>query len=376
MKKIFFIILLFTAISFAQKNKQNFITIQGYVTGFNEGDKISISDQYNNTSLGAGILKDNKFKITTKKIDDGTLIYINIGEDTFWSNKFLFFSEPNTNIIVKGDKNDIENFQIEDSNHKNQYRDFVNLTQIENKKIDSIHLKVEDLNKNGKYDSIVRKKYRGPNGILDKIEAEILQKQKEYFFKNSNTTFAQKHLLWAFISFFNDSELSKIYQSLSQENKNKKYGKLIQTYLKNKPLVLGNSFYNISGEDENGKKYSLSELIKDKYTLISFTTPYCPHSVDSINDLLKLEHDFSLNLKIITYYIDSVKNEWIDFNKEKKIDWICLWDNNMRFSDAVAKYHINGTPTFYLFDKNGKMVKLLDGYDDAVFYKEIAQILK
>ena len=376
MKKIVFLILLFTTIGFAQKNKQNFITIEGEVTGFNEGDKISVFDQCNNVSLGAGVVKNNKFKIYTQKINDGTLIYISIGEDTFWSNKFLFFGEPNTVITVKGDKNDVENFQIVDANHKNQYRDFVNLTQKEDKKIDAIYLEVEALKNNGNYDSIVRKKYRGPNGIVDKIEAEKWQKQKEYFFKNSNAIFAQKHLLWGYISFFTNSELSKLYQSLSQENKHKKYGKLIQTYLKNKPLVPGNLYYNISGEDENGKKYNLSEVIKDKYTLISFTTPYCPHRVDSITDLLKLEHAFSQNLKIITYYIDSVKSEWIDFNKEKKIDWLCLWDNDMRFSDAVTKYHVNGTPTFYLFDKKGKMVKLFDGYDEAVFYKEVAQILK
>ena len=70
------------------------------------------------------------------------------------------------------------------------------------------------------------------------------------------------------------------------------------------------------------------------------------------------------------------KSEWINFNKEKKINWLCLWNRDMRFSEAVAKYHITGTPTFYLFDKNGKMIKLFDGYDEAIFYKDVAQFLQ
>lgn len=376
MKRTFLFFLLIVTGCFAQNSKLNCITIEGELNGFKDDTKISIFDQYNLITLGAGVIKDNKFKINIQKINDGALIYFSIGEDAFWSDKFLFFGEPNTLITVKGDKNDVENFQIFDANHKNQYRDFVNLTQKEEKKIDSIYLEIETLKKKGNYDSIVRKKYRGPGGILDQIEAEKLYKQKKYFLKNSNAIFAQKQLLWGYISFFSDSELSEIYQSLTRENKHKKFGKLLQIYMKNKQLSVGDSFYEISGEEAEGNSRKISEIIKNKYTLISFTSAYCPHSVDSVKDLLKLENNFQDKLQIVTYYIDMEKSEWINFNKEKKIDWLCLWDHDMRFSEAVAKYHISGTPTFYLFDKNGKMTKLFDGYDEAIFYNEVAQFLQ
>ncbi len=376
MKKIFLLFLLIITGAFAQKKQQNFITIEGDVTGFKDGDKINLVDQYNGITLGLTNIKNNKFKFDKIKVEDATQFYIGIGEDGEWYDIKTFFSEINTTLKIVGDKKNLENCMIINSKLNDKHIEFNSISTKLNKKIDSIYNEVVELKKQGKWDTIIRKKYRGPNGIVDKIEGAILNKQKEYFFKNSNTIFAQKHLLRYYISDFSISELNAFYFSLTKENKKNKYGKLIQTYINNKQLLLGDSFYDISAEDENGIIHNFSDIIKDKYTLISFTSPYCPYNVDSIKDLLKLEIDSKEKINIVTYYIDSDKKEWIDFNKEKKIDWICLWNNNMRFSEAVAKYHISGTPTFYLFDKKGKMIKLFDGYDEDVFYKEIFEIIK
>ena len=376
MKRIFLFFLLIVTSCFAQKSKQNFITIEGELKGFKDDDKISVFDQYNLITLASTYIKDGKFIFDKIKVEDATEFSISIKEDNEWYFINPFFSNINTTIQIIGNNKELDNVKIINSKLYKFYNEYKNLTTRENKKLDSIYKEVDDIKKQGKWDTIIRKKYKGPNGILDKIDSLILSKQKDYFIKNSNSIFTLKHLLRYYISNFNNSEINYFYLSLTNENKKSKYGKLIQTYIKNKQLSTGDSFYEIAGEDENGKNHKISEIIKNKYTLISFTSAYCPHSVDSIKDLLKLEKNFQEKLQIVTYYIDMEKSEWINFNKEKKINWLFLWDRDMRFSEAVAKYHITGTPTFYLFDKNGKMIKLFDGYDEAIFYKDVAQFLQ
>ena len=59
------------------------------------------------------------------------------------------------------------------------------------------------------------------------------------------------------------------------------------------------------------------------------------------------------SLEIITVNIDNDKKDWIDKYKSNNLTWNSLYAKNGRYSNVYTKYHVYGTPTYYLFDQNG-----------------------
>lgn len=369
MKNLIFILFL-TSTFFAQK--KNYLSINGNITGFSSGSTAIISDRYNYYDLDSTTIMNDKFNFRKFNIEDATYLFIKIRENNKWYFLPRFF-DGNSNVEIIADKNNLSKAEIKGSYLNNQYNDFSKLTvNLENQR-DSIYNEINELKKHGNWDTIIRKKYRGKDGILDRIDEKILDKQKSYLLKNSNSIFTQKHLIRFFISELNTSELTTFYNTLTPQNKNNKYGKYIKSYLTTNELKIGDKFPELTGEDLEGKKYNISTLIQNKISLIAFETPFCQYCTASIPKIKKLLEKYNFNN--ISYYIDTDESSRKDYNKENNVNWLCLWDKNMKFNINIIPFRIEGTPKFFLISKDGTILNIIDGYDEDVFYKEVEKFL-
>lgn len=369
MKNLIFILFL-TSTFFAQK--KNYLSINGNITGFSSGSTAIISDRYNYYDLDSTTIINDKFNFRKFNIEDATYLFIKIRENNKWYFLPRFF-DGNSNVEIIADKNNLSKAEIKGSYLNNQYNDFSKLTvNLENQR-DSIYNEISELKKHGNWDTIIRKKYRGKDGILDCIDEKILDKQKSYFLKNANSIFTQKHLIARFISELKTSELTAFYNTLTPQNKNNKYGKYIKSYLATNELKIGDKFPELTGEDLEGKKYNISTLIQNKISLIAFETPFCQYCTASIPEIKKLLEKYNFNN--ISYYIDTDESSRKDYNKENNVNWLCLWDKNMKFNINIIPFRIEGTPKFFLISKDGTILNIIDGYDEDVFYKEVEKFL-
>lgn len=112
--------------------------------------------------------------------------------------------------------------------------------------------------------------------------------------------------------------------------------------------------------DVSGMKFDMEKL-KGKLVLLSFTTLGCPHAVNSVQMLTKLnEHYKKSELAIISIYqLGSNEQKAITkFNNKMGIKY----PNYTTESSAEDIYHLQGYPDFYLLDKQGSIVQGYDGF--------------
>lgn len=202
--------------------------------------------------------------------------------------------------------------------------------------------------------------------MITKIDKETSKIAEQFIADNINSHFALSQLVT------NKNEFSKEFiqnqlDRLEPKFKETKYVKVLKTYLANKPLENGASFYNFKAEDENGKLVDFASLFNNKaFTLLEFYSSHCSWCKKALPEIKELEKAENEKLQVVTYNVDKSKKDWLKTTKSNGITWKTLWNENGRYSDAYTKYRIAGTPTYYLFNKQGKVLKKWTGYDDSL----------
>ena len=122
--------------------------------------------------------------------------------------------------------------------------------------------------------------------------------------------------------------------------------------------------------DTDDKKTSLAQL-KGKVILLDFFFVGCGNCMSSLASLDRLDEKYKNSGFTILSISDRDNKKLVtEFRKAQRI-------KNQMYPNArdVAKlYHITAAPTFYLIDKEGKIVNVTLGYDDD-FEKKMAGII-
>ncbi len=126
--------------------------------------------------------------------------------------------------------------------------------------------------------------------------------------------------------------------------------------------LLGNKTPDLLLEDADGEFSSLYES-PTPYTLLAFWEPGCNHckkEIPKLYDELFLKASPS-QLSVYAVYTMTDKKEWTDFINEHGLSgWQNLWDPK-QISEMKALYGIRTTPSFFLLDKDKKIIaKQLD----------------
>ncbi|MEF3245614.1 MAG: TlpA family protein disulfide reductase [Caldisericaceae bacterium] len=134
---------------------------------------------------------------------------------------------------------------------------------------------------------------------------------------------------------------------------------------------------DFSWKDANGKVVKLSDL-KGKVVLIDFWATWCgpcrmtiPH-VEAIYEKYKGKGVEVLGVNLDQGNIEKVQQ----FIKDYGMKYLIIADPN---SKVGSLYGVNSIPRFFIVDKNGRIAKVIVGYQDNlgdVISKEIDALLK
>ncbi len=122
-------------------------------------------------------------------------------------------------------------------------------------------------------------------------------------------------------------------------------------------LKTGNKAPSIKSTDVQGKEIAL-DSIKAKYTLVVFWASWCEHCEKALPIVEELYKTYSpKGLEVFAVSIDTVRQEWLSATNRFKFPWINTCDLKGIDGPSVAAYNVWRTPTFYLLDKDKKIIE-------------------
>jgi len=114
---------------------------------------------------------------------------------------------------------------------------------------------------------------------------------------------------------------------------------------------------------------SLSSL-KGKFVIVDFWASWCGPCRKSIPKLKELYTEYkSKGLEIISVSIDTDDDAWRKAMIDENMPWLQVLSPNK--DKTLKDFNIQGVPTLFLIDRNGKIVEKFTG-----FYPKIGEILK
>lgn len=120
----------------------------------------------------------------------------------------------------------------------------------------------------------------------------------------------------------------------------------------------------------DGKKTSLTQM-KGKVVLLDFYFIGCIPCMDAIKPLNKLYEKYKdKNIVIASVTERDSKKSVLAFKKQYGIKYPGYVDA----TDVVKSYHVNGFPTFYFIDKEGKIANVTVGYSGG-FEEKVTSII-
>jgi thiol-disulfide isomerase/thioredoxin len=135
-------------------------------------------------------------------------------------------------------------------------------------------------------------------------------------------------------------------------------------------LAKGTSAPEIPLYNLNGEAMQLS-VFKGKVLLLNFTINGCPHCVESIETLNKLQEKYkTTDFFIITINLFDDKAAILKFDKNFDVKYHTYTSDK----STKEKYRVQAYPLFYLIDKSGKITNSYDGFSTAIGVQMVDEI--
>lgn len=148
------------------------------------------------------------------------------------------------------------------------------------------------------------------------------------------------------------------YEKLPFENQNIQFILQIDEMLR---MAIGSSAPEITWED-NDVTLKLSELEGSDYYIITFWSTSCSHCIKEIPELYVFTDEFE-GLKVIAVALEETREEF-DNMIQTMPNWIHVLGLNKWENKLARSYDINSTPTYFVLDKNKKIIAKPDGLED------------
>ena len=359
------ILLLFICISNLISAQEK--TISGKLTGFQNGDKITLYNPEMMKTIDSAYINNEIFKLKNPLGETPQLMFI-IANDDLVSIAFI----AGENIEITGDKKDFK-FGLNFKGSKYQKEKDILDSQTKKYYIerDTLEKYMDDIDTSKVFIALQKIKLKRIKEI-DKATTEIAVK---YIKQHSNSFYGLVNLSWYFDK-FSISEIQSFYDKADKKLKQSIHGERIKTYLDvGKIIEVGDQFHDFEAKGQDGKMHKLSE-IKDSYILLDINETYCPPCVASISELKKIAIEYKDSLQIVSFCADKPEDMWKIGLKRDKPEWLSLWDGKGTQGPIVMKYGSSGFPTFFLIDKTGKIINITVGFEKGILEKMLKENIK
>ena len=359
------LIFLFLQISFAQPK-----TIIATITGFKNNTKVKLFDQELQKLVDSAYVQNNVFILKNNILNeiprDLSLVFMDSVP------KLIRLFVANDNIKISGDKKDFPyDLKITGSKFQTEQNKLNLKTKILQKERAEIvkFWRAEVTVKDEKY----YLKQQESKDRASEIDKSIEKIQKNFISANINSYVSLKLLSYLFHK-YSRADLQQLYSRLQPKYKNSDYGAALLNYISvGKPLKVNDSVADFEAFDKNGFKHKLSDF-KGKYILVDFTKEYCAPCEKAIKELKIINEKYSDKLTIISFNGEKSQDFWKKGLIRNNIPWLSLWDGEGNNGKTLMKYGVRSFPNFFLINKQGKIIELLEGYSDGILEPAVERL--
>lgn len=116
--------------------------------------------------------------------------------------------------------------------------------------------------------------------------------------------------------------------------------------------------------DINGKSLSLSDL-KGKWVILDFWGSWCPWCIKGFPALKEAYKQYDGKVEVLGIDCGDTEEVWKEAVKKHELPWLQVY--NPKGTDLTSKYGIQGFPTKFIIDPEGKIANVTIGEDPAFF---------
>lgn len=354
MKKILFFFGAVGLLVSCDKTPSNQYDITGEVLGLEEGTKVYLKKNVNDTYEIADSteVRNGKFEFV------GSTDELRHAELDFGDLKSaLSFILENGKIHIKFDTNSREKLSLSGTKNNDTYAEFNNTLFDKNAALNKFR---EDAN------TLFEEASASGNAkVMDSLMGVNRKHEEEYstylvdYMKEHKDTYIAGHILnyAAKVGLVEPEEALEIYNAFPTEIKETEHARNAKTFLDEVLKVsIGQIAPDFSAPNPEGKIVSLKESL-GKVTIIDFWAAWCgPCRIENPNVVRIYEKFHDQGLNIIGVSLDRDEASWKKAIADDKLTWTQI-SNLAYWNDPIAKeYSIKGIPATFILDAEGKIV--------------------
>ncbi len=210
--------------------------------------------------------------------------------------------------------------------------------------------------------------------LSEKMEKFADQKQMEFILKHPDQLPAV-YFVEREKKSLSVADLDSFLQKISPEHKTSIYAKRIEQYVaarKRSPAKIGHVLEDFSLPDKAGNQVSVIQQ-NGKPKLITFFSSGCLHSIARIAVVEAFARKNSDKVEIVTLWTDRNKAAWLTEHaaEKSKMYWPSLRDE---YGFASTYFNNTGTPTFYVIDREGKLIDVFRDFNQKAVNRVLSMI--
>ncbi|MFV0529829.1 MAG: TlpA family protein disulfide reductase, partial [Flavobacteriales bacterium] len=192
---------------------------------------------------------------------------------------------------------------------------------------------------------------------LEKLSEEAQRKRELEFIEKHPNSIVSAEILSLYSTSFDKTKTKELFDKFSVQNKQSKYGKIIEDYINlNKSPKIGEQYVNFEMTDLDGNLKRLSDL-NGKVILLDFWASWCAPCRKENPNFVKIHKKFNQKgFEIFAVSLDENENKWKLAIKKDNLNWHQVNDFKGQGSKAALIYGVEGIPDNFLIDKSGTII--------------------
>lgn len=304
----------------------------------------SVYSKNNEFKFKGVINKSEEFRITFKpKILNDSLL------QNYWEKQISIYLDS-SKIKINGDFSDRNSFNISGSKLTELSKGYYGITEKYSAKMKNGEIELKDFHKG------------------------INKEHLDFLFENPNNIVSLTNIL-NFKNYLNKDSLQIFYSKLDNKLKNSKKGIALKNSFEIEKIKVGEQFIDINAKDLEGNMVKLSDF-KGKVIVLDFWAIWCHYCHEqNQEEFPKLKEKYKdEDFVIISYSVDVDKKDWEKSTKADKIDWINISNLGGVSDKVVTQYGVQGYPTSFIIDKDGTILKQMNGFEYNALETELDKI--